>query len=400
MKIPQTQQSRFTRSRTLLRWAAAGVTVASAIALAGCQGGGSSGGGEATTVEVGLVVPLTGVVSSAGVPQQEGVELAVEQINSSGYLGDGVEISITEADTESDPAKAIAAAQKVLSGGAVAVIGGTSTPEAGVIKPRTVAANVPLALLSSLDPTLTEAPSVFRSLPLPSAPGGANAQAAKQFASEGVKTAMVAVTADNDGQVSDTESWVTYLEDAGVQVVGRASANTGDTNLTGPAAQVADANPDLLIISMLPGQDAAFAKAVRDSGFAGRIGSYQSLSTQAAWELAGKALDGVVVATVYSPGADFPELKEFTSSFAEKYDRQPNIQNAVGYTAAWFLARGMKDSGDPTSSEAIAEALADVTSLDTVFGPVRFDNGQAFVDGELPLAIWTADGTLEPWRTQ
>jgi branched-chain amino acid transport system substrate-binding protein len=391
--MKHTKQSQFARPRSLRRWSTLGVAAVAVVALSGCQGG----GGSASTIHVGFVAPLTGVTSAAGVPQQEGARLAVEQINSGSYLGAGKEISLIEADTKTDPAEAIAATQMLLSRDVVAVIGGTSTPEAGVIKPRMETARVPLVLLSSLDPSLTQSPIAFRPLPLPSAPNGANSQAAEQFAADGVKTAMVAVTADNDGHVNDAESWVKYLEGAGVTIVGRASANTGDSNLTGPAAQVADANPDLLIISMLPGQDAAFAKAVRDRGFGGRIGAYQSLSTKAAWDLAGKALDGVVVATVFSPDSTFPTAKEFSESFAAKYGRAPSIQNAVGYAATWFLARAIKDAQNP-SADSIAQALAQIESLDTVYGPVRFQDGQAVVAGALPLAVWTSTGTLQPWR--
>jgi branched-chain amino acid transport system substrate-binding protein len=369
-----------------------------ALAFAGCASATpSSSSSASTTLQVGLAVPLTGAISAAGIPQQQGAELAVKEINDSHYIP-GVQIQLSEVDTKADQAEAIAATQKLISGGAVAVLGGTTTGEAGVIKPRTTKAKVPFMILSSLDPTMAESPVSFREVPLASSTGGANAQAAKALAAEGVKTAVVAHTTDNDGQAADAASWTKELQANGVKVVLQTGANSADTNLSGPAAQVVSAKPDLLIVSMLPGQDANFVKAVRDLGFTGKVASYQSLSTAAAYALAGSDLDGTVVAALFQPQADFAETKTFVKNFTAAYNKAPNIQNAIGYAATWLLADGMKGASKPSDPASIDTALSKIKKRDTVFGPVTFDNGQAFVHGDLPLAVWKPGGQLAPWR--
>lgn len=389
-------------SRRSVRFAAGAVLTAAALAVTACSSEGGEGGGggssEEVVVKVGFALPLTGVISGTGVSQQEGARLAVEEANESGYLGEGVTIELVEQDTKGDPAETISATEKLLSSGVVAIVGGTTTSEAGVIKPRTSSAGVPLVLLSTLDPSMAESPYAFRQIPLASSPDGANSQAAQALAAEGLKTAYVAWTTDNDGQKADAESWMAELEKNGVEIVGTSGANTGDSNFAGPAAQIVDADPDLVVISFLPGQDAGFVKALRDRGYSGKIASYQSLATQAAYDLAGDTLDGAVVASIFQPQASFDATRSFVANFEAKYDRAPHIQNAIGYAAATLLIEGMKNASDVTDGASITAALEAITTRDTVYGPVRMENGQAYVDGELPLAVWEPGGVINAWR--
>jgi branched-chain amino acid transport system substrate-binding protein len=370
-------------------------SIALVVAFAGCAGG-SSGGGE--TVKIGLAAPLTGVLGAVGTQQRDAVELAVQEANDSGRLGAGVRVELVEQDTKADQAATIAATEKLLSGGATAIIGGTTTSEAAVIKPRSSKAGVPFFVLSSLDPTMAEAGVAFRAAPLPASPGSVTEQAAQLLGKMNLKTAYLGNTVDNDGQKSDAASWASYLQKNGVEVLGTAGVNTGDTNFAGPVAQIVDARPDLVVVSMLPGQDAGFVKALRDRGYAGKIASYTSLSTPAAYQLAGDTLAGTYVATVFQPQAQIPATQEFVESFTAKYGQTPTYLNAIGYAAATLLLDSLANAGDKGDPASLAKAASAVTTADTVYGPVRMEKAQAFVDGELPMAVWAAGGKLVPWR--
>src|SRR5215204_3584710 len=61
------------------------------------------------TVTIGAVFGLSGPISVYGGVQQQGVQLAIEEINESGYLGEGVtlEVIFEDAPTESGEQPAI-----------------------------------------------------------------------------------------------------------------------------------------------------------------------------------------------------------------------------------------------------------------------------------------------------
>jgi len=102
--------------------------VASAI-LAGCKG--RSAGGD--SVNIGVVLPVTGREAKPGQYQKESIELAVKQINANGGVmvkdkGKKLPIKITFYDDGSDQAKSASLVERAMSSdNVVAVIGGYST---------------------------------------------------------------------------------------------------------------------------------------------------------------------------------------------------------------------------------------------------------------------------------
>jgi branched-chain amino acid transport system substrate-binding protein len=372
-----------------------------ALALAGCSGAASSGGstGSAVTVKVGLAVPLTGSLSAVGIQHQDGVNLAVKEANAANALGNGSTIEIEAQDTKADQAETIAVTQKLLSDGVTAVIGGTSTPEASVIKPRTAKEGVPFFLLASLDPTLNQPGVAYRAAPLPSSPGSADEQASQLLGKMKLKTAYIGNTVNNDGQKADAAAWTTYLGQNGINVLGTAGVNSGDTNFASQAAQVISAKPDLTVVSMLPGQDAGFVKALRDGGYTGTIASYASLSTPASFALAGETLTGTYVATIFQAQAQVTQTQDFVKAFEAEYNREPTYSNAIGFATAQLLIQGLKNSSSTADPAALAKATDAITSADTVYGPVKYENAQGYVNGELPMSVWKTGGVLAPWRS-
>ena len=72
------------------------------------------------------------------------------------------------------------------------------------------------------------------------------------------------------------------------------------------------------------------------------------------------------------------------------------MYGAQGYTAMWLLATAMKEAGSKDASK-IAKALEDITSQDSVYGPLLYEGGQASLDAPGSYLEWTKDGTLAAW---
>ncbi len=101
---------------------------------------------------------------------------------------------------------------------------------------------------------------------------------------------------------------------------------------------------------------------------------------------------------MFIPTSSYPTTQKFVGLYKAKYGDEPSYASAQGYNAAWYLARGIKaaNSHDP---QEIGKALEKITAMPSPFGPLTFDAGQGLISGELPMAVWKADGKMVPWRT-
>jgi len=112
---------------------------------------------EEEPIKIGAVLPLTGTESSWGADAKEGIELAVEEINSRGGIKNK-KIEIIYEDGQCKPEPAVTAAQKLINVDRVSVIIGEICSSATLaIAPITETAKVVLISPGSASPKITEA---------------------------------------------------------------------------------------------------------------------------------------------------------------------------------------------------------------------------------------------------
>ena len=82
--------------------------------------------GDAETIKIGLLAPLTGEVAEYGVAVANGVRLYVEEYNAAGGMN-GKQIVLVEYDEEGDSAKAVTGYNSLVDQGVAAIIGDVTT---------------------------------------------------------------------------------------------------------------------------------------------------------------------------------------------------------------------------------------------------------------------------------
>lgn len=95
----------------------------------------AAGGARADEIVVGSHMPLTGSIARSGQAFREGMLTAVKIFNESQSER---QIKVSLIDDESQPAKAVGAVEKLVSAGAVAIIGGHGS---NIVGPPSDAAN-------------------------------------------------------------------------------------------------------------------------------------------------------------------------------------------------------------------------------------------------------------------
>ncbi len=348
--------------------------------------------------KVGFEALKSGPAAFAGVPLAQGVELAIEEINETEFLGKGAKIKLLTEDSGGAVDKAIAAFNKFSAEKVSGVICCALSSQAGAIKPLAKAAKIPAIVDSAVLLGLNEPPYMYRPVLLLGLPGGVNASLIKAYvAKRKPATAVVAITADNQGMKDDATVWKSALEKEGVTVLKTIDTGGADTDLTGPATQILDQRPDLVVSSMLGGPGTRLIKTLRNRGYKGGIVSNYGIADQSNYDIGGDSLAGTIYPIVFfAPNAVNGTAKNFVARYKAKHKEDPSVFPAQGYTAAWQLAIGMKASGDG-KAESVAQALAKMDKMTTVYGETTIKDGQSSLVGDALFLEWTKDGYARVW---
>ena len=128
-------------------------------ARSGSHAASSPGQPAAATLALGVGADLSGPSAFIGWRQVNSVQLLVDQVNAAGGLqfgGKTYTLKLVTADSQCNPAKAVAAANSLLAAGVVAVVGHTCSVESLAAQPIYNAAGVPMISPSSTVPDVTE----------------------------------------------------------------------------------------------------------------------------------------------------------------------------------------------------------------------------------------------------
>lgn len=342
-------------------------------------------------VEVGVIFSLTGGASVYGNTQQNGVLLAMEEINESGYLGDAELVLVIE-DGGSDAETAISAMEKLVNEDeVVAVLGPTLSTQAFSADPIAQEAGVPVMGVSNTANGITDMGDyVFRnSLPESSVIPGNLSQAVELI---GIETVGVLYSDDDDFSVSGYNVFSATLEELEIDVIGEETFQIGDTNFDAQLTNLVFEEPDALIVSTLAAEATLLIQQARELGYEGAIIGGNGFNSPAIREQAGEAADGVVVGAAWHITNPSDINVAFVDMFEEAYSTSPDQFAAQSYTGTWLMATAIR-CADSSDSADIRDALAEIEEFDSPLGLFSFDEDRNPVHD--PVAQIIVDGTFE-----
>lgn len=348
----------------------------------------------AGTYRLGFQSLTSGPAAFAGVPLAQGARLAIKEANETGSLGEGVTLELVEQDTGGDPAAAIAAVQRMFGQDVSGIVCCALSSVAGSIKPLLQEEQVPGVISSAILPGLPEPPYMYR--PVLLLAEVAYGPLMESIAATGAETVIIGVTSDNDGMVAEGQLFGTAAENAGMTITDTIDTATGDTDFAGPASEVISQNPDVFVASKLGNEATLMIKALRDRGYEGTIVTTYGVSNQNNYAVGGDALAGTILPIAFAVDADIAESQRFTELYRDEYGEDPDVFAAQGYEAMRLLIEGLRRAGSG-DAQAVAEALATIDSMETVYGPVAYEGGQAVLVGDPIFVEWQVGGTLAVW---
>lgn len=364
----------------------AAVAMATVLGTAACgSDGGSSNngdGGIASTITIAQVQDQTGPVAYAGLGASEGAELAIDEIEEQGFLGDDVTIELEKFDTAGEIERASSEMSKAMGNRDVsAILGPVSTQQAATVAPLVGRQKVPTVFTQAGGEGVVVNDYTFRATP----PMESYYESVMDYLEEqGVKNISVLYNATFPTFALLGEDEVPAMaEERGIEVSQSLSVQMTTQDFTGQAQQIEREGADALVMLLIAPQSVTALGQLEDAGYDGQI---VATSVQAAGniEAAGDSANGLVYPVPFSVAMEGESSQAFTKAFEEKFDKEPDPYAADGYDAMWMIARAIEASGD-SSREGIREGLAQVAEdgFTGAMGDLTFDGNDARIDGVL-----------------
>ncbi len=382
-----------------LRVAALPAIVAMAVATGACGGssssssGGSSGSSSGklpSTIHVVAVEDMSGPVAYVGKSVVQGLELADNQINSSGLLH-GSKITLTVKDTGSQVPTATSQFSSAVSSNPAAIFGPLLSGEALAVAPLAERAKVPdIQIESQTNGLLNIGPYIYRATSSQLRFDNLEPEyIAPKLGSN--KTVRILYDSDTSALVEAEQEMAKKFQSLGVNVLGSVGVPITTTDFSSLASKLTAGNPGAIGLLLIGTANPAAVTAVRNSGYKGILFGNEA-ATNGSLKSAGAGANGFIYSVDYNPGLTFPSAVAFTKKFEATYPGQtPNGYNATGYDAMNEFAHAIAISGSasPSGVQAGMQKLIASSGLNGAIGPEKFTGvGNRDLSVAGALVVW------------
>lgn len=364
------------RARTLQLAAAASLL----LVMTGCSGGLGGGGDEAAAdgpIKFGMLAPFSGSESAFGAYMENGAQLAVDEINADGGVL-GREIELVVEDDACDATTAVAGANKLVTDGIVASVGGYCSGATLPTLPIFDEAGIPMVIPAANANSLVEEglPGVF----LINGTGTQQAAAAVQYAEQIGATSVAAIDDATAYSADLAASFVEQAADAGLEIAFEATVTPGENDYSSVATQLADAQPQLVYWTGYYQEGGLIARQSSDAGFGGAFLVGDGSVDAKFAEIAGAGYTDNVVGTFTQTPDMIEGADDWIAAYTELAGAAPGPYSTQSYDAVRVMAQAIEDAGS-TEFDAVVEALEGLDGFETFAGPLTFTENHTLSGG-------------------
>ena len=346
---------------------------------------------KSDAISIGVVLPLTGHLASAGEFMKQGFDLALSEINN-GQLGRPQFKFIIE-DDATTPEGAVAAFNKLIHEDGVSVILGPATssateaafPIAGENRIVAISPTAGKRGLGAISDFVFRIPLatdvvVAKGIPVTHAKLGYQRVATMYDGTDGFST-------DRDKALQETFT----VND--IEVLTTEIFQSGDTDFSAQLTRIQALNPDAIFVSALPPEKPLILVQADELGIS--VPFIVSSLTNVEVAAAGAAAEGAITFIDWLPTDDTPGNQAFVQSYSATYGMEPNAFAAASYVTVYILAEAIQKAPS-TDSVSVRDALSNIMDFDTILGKFSFN-----ADGDAvyaPGVLVVKDGTLQPFE--
>ena len=350
-----------------------GICSMAAIMMAGLSGcGGKTGGavssGAKNAAKLGFTAALTGGAAAYGKSEEEGVRLAVEEINKKGDFP----IDLLVEDTKAVPADSMNATKKLIQEKVSMIIGPMTSNEAKATGPIIQNAKVPSLEISVTAENITDiGDCIFRN----SVPESKNIPQTvkKTHKLLGYKTAAILYAHDNEQHVTAQKYFQKTMEEEGVQVIDVETFGSKDSEYSAQLTNIQHKAPDVIVVCSYYQEGSRILKKMREMGMDQPVLGDNGFVSPELGKMAGAAADNVYVSSMWSADRKDEKVQKFVENYTKAYGRAPDQFAASAYDGVYMAMDAMQRAGTTTDHKKIRDALAQMKDFKGVCGTFSFD---------------------------
>jgi branched-chain amino acid transport system substrate-binding protein len=351
--------------------------LAAAVTLCLSACGGKNQVEDSNEIKIGHYASLTGKEATFGTQVDDGVTLAVEEINAAGGIN-GKKIKVITEDTQSQTQGAQNAVEKLIGKDkVVAIIGEVASGRTMAAAPIAQREKIPMLTPASTNEKATlkkdgsVAEYIFRICFIDPFQGTVMAK----FAFENLSAKTVAILKDNSAaySVGLSKNFADKFKSLGGTVVEEQDYEGGQSDFRAQLTAIKAKNPQAIFIPGYYTEASLIAVQARQLGITcpllGGDGWDSPTLTQGE---AKQAMEGTYFSNHYSEQDTAAAVREFIKKFQAKFKADPGAMSALGYDAMMIIAKVIKDGGkaDP---ETIRAGLASLKDYHGVTGNITID---------------------------
>ena len=322
-------------------------------------------------IPVGQFGSLTGAQATFGQSTDNGVRLALDEVNASGGVL-GQPLRLITKDNQSKPGETSTAVRELITRNkVVALIGEVASGRSLEAAPIAQRSGIPMITPASTNEKVTEAGDhIFRVCFIDPFQGTVCAKFARKL---GAKKAAVLTDVSKDYSLGLAKSFKEEFVKEGGVITGQQSYSGGDKDFSAQLTAVKADNPDVIFLPAYYTEAPLIIRQARQIGITVPFIGGDGWDSPELVAVGGPAVEGCYFSNHFSNQSTDPKVVEFVKAYRAKYNTDPDAMVALGYDSLKLLADVMKRAGT-TDPVKVTEALAATKDFEGVTGKITLDS--------------------------
>ncbi|MBT4266654.1 MAG: ABC transporter substrate-binding protein [Deltaproteobacteria bacterium] len=337
-------------------------------------GFGMSGQATADTLHIGAVLDFVSYSAPFDVPAEEGIRMAVEEINAAGGIGGKTKIKLSIKDYRGEPGPAVAGTKELLAKGVDVILGSGSAQATTVVGSFAKKKNVPVLTVTSSGPDIPTVigPYGFTNTMLDNRQGAALAEYAIK---KGYKTAYILRAKDDPYTDLLPAYFAEAFEKKGGKIVGTGAWTFAQQEFNVEVGKIKKIKPqpDIVMSATFGPFYAGLVTSLRGAGIKSVNFGADAIDEPSSIGLGAAAEGTIFTSAVYStPGSSYAA---FNKNYQKRYGKENTVAPpALGYDAVKLIEAAVLKAGS-TNGKAIRDALDKLQNVQGASGKLTYLNG-------------------------
>lgn len=330
---------------------------------------------------VGHYASLSGKEATFGQSTDNGIVLAIEEINAAGGLN-GKKLKLITYDDKGESVETGNAVTRLITKDKVTALLGAVASDLSLTGGKIAQEKgIPMISPSSTNPKVTQnRDMVFRVCFIDPFQGYVVAK----FASDTLKAKKVAVLHDQKAaySVGLRDEFKKHFKSMGGEIVADEAFNKGDLDFSSQLRTIRETKPDAVFIPCYYTEAGNIAQQARKAGITVPLLGGDGWDSEQLASIGGDAIEGCYYSNHYAPDQAGDAVKNFLRKYGDRFvDKQTGVKPipdglaALGYDAAYVLFESMKRAKS-LGGKDLAAAIAETKDFKGVTGTITIDKNR------------------------